>query len=245
MRTELGGPGVACSITRIRRLEAGELAGDERSRTEAHLAGCARCQASARELAREREALHASLPFERFAAGVAEGLARADAPVVAPRLRLLRAGLALAAVVVALAAVPLLLRIVPGPDAQGWRAKGAIELTLWASEAGSVRALAAGEPVPPGASLRVGLPATGHAHAAVALVDRDGVAVLYAGPATAGAVGDAFAWTGAGDGALVAVLDDRPVDVGALRARLAQRGANGAAGAGAEVIVRPLARGRR
>jgi anti-sigma factor RsiW len=243
MKTRLGGPGVACSISRIRRLEAGELEGDERSRTEAHLAGCARCQASARELAREREALQGSLPFERFAAGVAEGLARAEAPAAAPRRRFLRAGLALAAVLVAVAAVPLLLRIAPGPDTQGWRAKGALELTLWAGEGGRVRALGADEPVPAGASLRVGLPASGHAHAAVALVDGDGVAILFAGPATAGAVGDAFAWTGAGDGALVAVLDDRPVDVGALRARLERSGAAGAAGAGAAVIVRPLVRG--
>uniref|UniRef100_UPI001F591AAA zf-HC2 domain-containing protein n=1 Tax=Anaeromyxobacter sp. SG64 TaxID=2925409 RepID=UPI001F591AAA len=239
MKTELGGPGVACSISRIRRLEAGELTGDERSRTEAHLAGCARCQASARELAREREALHASLPFERFAAGVAEGLARADAPAAAPRRRLLRAGLALAALLVAVAAVPLLQRLAPGPDTQDWRAKGALELTLWASEGDRVRTLGEAEPVPAGASLRVGLPASRHAHAAVALVDGDGVAVLFAGRATAGAVGDAFAWTGAGEGALVAVLDDRPVDVGALRARLERRGAEGAAGAGPAVIVRP------
>ena len=106
-----------------------------------------------------------------------------------------------------------------------------------------MRALAAGEPVPSGASLRVGLPAAGLAHAAVALVDRDGVAVLFSGPAAAGAVGDAFEWTGAGDGWLVAVLDDRPVDRDALRARLASGGVDAAAGAGAEVIVRPLARG--
>jgi len=243
MRTELGGPGVACSVTRIRRLEAGELAGDERARTEAHLAGCARCQASARELAGEREALLVSLPFERFAAGVAEGLARKEALEPPPRRRVLRVGMALAAVLVAAAALPVLLRVVPGPDEQGWRAKGALELTVWASEDGRVRALAAGEPVPPGASLRVGLPASGLAHAAVALVDRDGVAILFSGPAPAGAAGDAFEWTGVGNGWLVAVLDDRPVDPDALRARLARGGVDAAAGTGAEVLVRPLARG--
>jgi anti-sigma factor RsiW len=243
MRIELGGPGVACSITRIRRLEAGEVTGEERARTEAHLAGCARCQASSRELAGEREALLASLPFPRFAAGVAEGLARAEAREPQPRRRALRGALALAAVLVAAAALPLLLRVVPGPEEQGWRAKGAFELTLWASEGGRVRTLAAGEPVPPGASLRVGLPAAGRAHAAVALVDRDGVAILFSGPAASGAVGDAFEWTGVGDGWLVAVLDDRPVDPVALRARLARGGVDAADGAGAEVIVRPLARG--
>lgn len=243
MRIALGGPGVPCSVTRIRRLEAGELAGEERARTAAHLAGCARCQASARELAAEREALAASLPFPRFAAGVAEGLARAEAQEPPPRRRALRVGLALAAALVAAAALPILLRVLPGPEDPGWRAKGALELTLWASEGGRVRALAAAEPVPRGASLRVGLPAAGRAHAAVALVDRDGVAILFSGPAAAGAVGDAFEWTGAGDGWLVAVLDDRPVDPAALRARLARGGVDGATGAGAEVIVRPLARG--
>jgi hypothetical protein len=245
MRTVIGGPGVACSITRIRRLEAGELAGDERARTEAHLAGCARCQASARELTREREALQAALPFERFAAGVADGLARPEAPRHPSRRRALRVGMALAAVLVAAAALPLILRAVPRPEEQGWRAKGAHELTLWASEAGRVRALATGEPVPPGASLRIGLPATGRAHGAVALVDQDGIAILFSGSATPGAVGESFEWTGSGDGWLVAVLDDRPVDPAALRARLAGGGVDAAAGAGAEVIVRPLAREAR
>jgi len=245
MRTELGGPGVACSITRIRRLEAGELTGDERARTEAHLAGCARCQASARELASEREALQAALPFERFAADVAEGLARPEAPRALPRRRALRVGMALAAVLVAAAALPVLLRVVPAPEEHGWRAKGARELTLWASEGGRVRALAATEPVPSGASLRVGLPAPGRAHGAVALVDRDGVAILFSGPVAPGAVGESFEWTGTGDGWLVAVLDDRPLDVDALRAQLVQGGVDAAAGAGAEVIVRPLAREAR
>ena len=170
MRTVIGGPGVACSITRIRRLEAGELAGDERARTEAHLAGCARCQASARELTREQEALAAALPFERFAAGVADGLARPEAPRHPSRRRALRVGMALAAVLVAAAALPLLLRVVPRPEEQGWRAKGALELTLWASEDGRVRRSRRASRCRPGASLRVGLPTAGRAHGAVALV---------------------------------------------------------------------------
>lgn len=241
MTTALGGPGVACSLARIRRLEAGELAGDERARTEAHLAGCARCQGSARELEREREALEASLPFDRFAAGVAEGLARAEAPPA--RRRFLRAGMALAALLLAAAALPLLSQLAPRPDEEGWRAKGARELTVWASEGGRVRALREDEPVPPGASLRVGFPAAGRAHGAVALVDADGVAILFAGAAAKGAVGEAFTWTGTGDGWLVAVLDEEPVDAGALRARLERGGVAAVHGAGAEVLVRKLTRG--
>ena len=241
MTTALGGPGVACSLARIRRLEAGELAGDERARTEAHLAGCVRCRGSARELEREREALEASLPFDRFAAGVAEGLARAEAPPA--RRRFLRAGMALAALLLAAAALPLLSRLAPRPDEEGWRAKGARELTVWASEGGRVRALRRGR-AGAARSLAAGrVPRRGRAHGAVALVDADGVAILFAGTAAKGAVGEAFTWTGTGDGWLVAVLDDAPVDAGALRARLERGGVAGVDGAGDEVLVRKLMRG--
>ena len=143
----------------------------------------------------------------------------------------------------AAAALPLILRAVPRPEEQGWRAKGAHELTLWASEAGRVRALATGEPVPPGASLRIGLPAAGRAHGAVALVDPDGIAILFSGSATPGAVGESFEWTGSGDGWLVAVLDDRPVDPAAL-ARAAGGGRRGRGGRCGRRGDRPAARAR-
>lgn len=244
MSPALGGPGVACSAIRIRRLEAGELAGAERSRTEAHLAGCARCKATARELAEERAQLARSLPFERFAAGVAERLASAErAP---PRWRSGPwVGAALAATLAVTAAVPLV-RSVTAPGGPGERAKGGeAALTVFVWDRGTARALAPGEPVPADARLRVALPATPRrAHAAVVLVDADGAALLYAGPSTPGPVGDAFEWTGAGDGALVLVLADAPVDGAALAARLAARGLSAAEGGG-EVLVRTLRRGAR
>jgi hypothetical protein len=242
--TSLGGPGVACSAMRVRRLAAGELAGEDRARTEAHVAGCARCQGTQRELAGERARLEAELPFEVFAAGVAERLA---APVASPRPRrsYRLAGLALAAGLAAAVAIPALLRVGGDRDGEdGWRIKGTLELAVWASTGGGdPRALSPGEPVPAGASLRVGLPAVARRYAAVALVDRDGVVVLHAGPAAPGPLPGAFEWTGAGDGTLVAVLDDRPVDGAALAARLERGGVAAASPGGrAVVVVRALRR---
>ena len=87
-RLALGGPGPGCSIGRLRRLAAGEVAGEARTRLEEHLAGCARCQGAWAEVEAERRALPERLPFEAFAAGVAEKLARPEvrgAPVRARR----------------------------------------------------------------------------------------------------------------------------------------------------------------
>lgn len=239
MTLELGGPGMACSTMRVRRWEAGELAGDERARTEAHVAACARCQATRRELARERATLAVDLPFEAMAAGVVERLARPPARRRAARIL----GLSLAAGLAAAVAVPAILRA-PIDGAPGVRMKGGASLTLYAREGAAAHALAADEPVPSGAALRIGLAPAGRRFAAVALLDSDGAAVLYAGPATAGVLPGAFEWTGTGEGALVAVLDDRPIDAEALAARLSRGGPAAASPrASAEVLVRPLRRG--
>lgn len=241
MTLALGGPGVACSSTRVRRFEAGELLGEERARTEAHLASCARCQGTQRELVRERALLARDLPFEALAAGVAERLA-------APRPRhghrpARIVGLALAAGIAAAVALPSLLRA-PGEDTPGVRLKGGAELTLYARDGTASRALAGDEPIAAGAALRIALPATGRRYAAVALVDADGAAILYAGAARAGPLPGAFEWTGAGEGTLVAVLADEPIDADALAARLSREGPKGAAaGDRTEVIVRTLRRG--
>lgn len=247
--TSLGGPGVACSAMRVRRLAAGELTGEDRARTESHLAGCARCQGTERELAAERARLEAALPFEAFAAGVAERLA---APVAAPRPRrsFRVAALALAAGIAAIAG-PALVRQLQRERASdaGWRIKGAAELAVWvAGPGGAVRALADDEAVPARATLRVGLsfPSGARGFAAVALVDPDGVVVLHAGAAAPGPLPGAFEWTGAGNGTLVAVLDDRPVDGAALAARLERGGVAAASPGGrAEVVVRTLRREAR
>ena len=88
---ELGGPRTAdgagataaCSALRVRRWLAGELTADEAKLAEAHVAGCARCQAVGAEVEHERAELVRSITFEDFATGVAEKLAVA-APEAPP-----------------------------------------------------------------------------------------------------------------------------------------------------------------
>jgi hypothetical protein len=176
--TTLGGPGVACSAMRVRRLAAGELAGEERARTEEHVAACARCQEVDRELGRERARLAAELPFEALAAGVAERLARAQAR---PRQRrFLGVGVALAAGLAFAVAVPSALRVARD-GGTSVRTKGGADLTVWVQDGGGARALAPGDPVPPGAPLRIALAPAGRRFAAIALVDADGAVILHAG----------------------------------------------------------------
>jgi hypothetical protein len=244
----LGGPGVACSAIRVRRFAAGELAGDERARTQDHLAACARCQETVREIGDERLRVAAELPFEALAAGVAERLASPAGGRAGRAGRLGRAvsrwapAVALAAGVLLAVTYPTLLRL--GGEGASVRTKGAAEVTLWVREGAEARALAPDEPVPVRAALRVGLSPAGRRFAAVALVDADGPVILHAGAAQAGVLPGAFEWTGAGTGTLVVVLDDVPIDPAALAERLAHGGPAAARPrSGAEVIVRPLRRG--
>jgi hypothetical protein len=243
MTLTLGGPGVACSAMTLRRLAAGELSGAARARAEAHLAGCARCQAAAREQEAERRALAAELPFEAFAAGVAERLAAAGARDRRPPPAWRRAlPLALAASLAAVA-VPLASRLGPFEGAgDGTRIKGRAAATLHVREGEGSRPLRPGEPVPAGAPLRLSVSPGGHAFAAAALLDEDGPALLSSGPAAPGQLTGAFEWTGR-RGLLVVVVDHAPVDGEALLGRLRAGGAAAASpGGAAEVVVLPLSR---
>jgi hypothetical protein len=169
---------------------------------------------------------------------VAERLARP-----ARRPLLLRAlPLALAAGLAVAVATPLVLRLTRPED--GTRPKGGASAVLYAQEGAAVRALAPGEPIPEGARLRLSLLPAGRRHAAVLMVDADGAALLYAGPALAGPLPDAFEWTG-GSGTLLVLLSDEPLDAGALAARLGREGAGAEPPRGAEAIRIPLGRGRR
>jgi hypothetical protein len=209
--------GRECSATRVRRLLAGELVEAERSAAEAHLLGCPRCQAVRSEWEEDRRALEAELPFERFAAGVAERLAR---PGVPPRRTIRRwAPLGLAAAIAVGVAIPLVARLSPGPGDQVRLKGGGVSLTLYVQDAGGARALGPGEAVPEAARLRVALQPAGRRFAAVLLVDEDGVATLYAGPAEPGPLPGAFEWTGR-RGELVAIVDDAPLDPGELAKEL-------------------------
>jgi Putative zinc-finger len=240
----LGGPGPGCSATRMRRLAAGEIEGAERARLLEHVAGCARCQETQGELAEEDRALAAALPFEDFAAGVAERLARTERPASrAPSLRRWMP-LALAATLVASVAVPLVARLSAPPREDGVRVKGVAGMSLYVQERGGARLLAPGEAIPPGARLRLSLSPGGRKHAAVLLLDADGAAVLYAGKAVAGPLPDAFEWTGSSEGTLVAALADEPLDAGALAARATKGGAEAVRSRGVEVVARALRRSR-
>ena len=245
----LGGPGPGCSVSRVRRLLAGELPDADQARLEEHLGSCERCRAARHELEEERRAVQTALPFPAFASGVAERLAaprRDRRPSFPPQLRRL-APLALAACLALGVAVPLVLRSTqPGGRPEATRLKGGgAALTVFVADAAGTRALSGGEAVPEGARLRVSLAPAGRSQVAVALLDRDGPALLYAGPAAAGPLpGGAFEWTGAARGTIVAVLGDAPVDATALLARLSQGGAAAAAppGHAVEVVTFPLGR---
>ena len=74
------------------------------------------------------------------------------------------------------------------------------------------------------------------------MAERDRVR-QHAGPARAGPLPGAFEWTGAGEGSIVAVLDDAPVDAAALAVRVERAGPAAAApGPRAEVLSAPLRR---
>lgn len=243
----LGGPGPGCSVARVRRLLAGELPDLDRKRLEEHLGGCDRCREVRRELEEEHRAVETALPFPAFASGVAERLAapgryrRPSSP--APLRRL--APLALAACLALGVALPLVLRLSQHREPEATRVKGGgAALTLFVADAGGARALSGGEAVPEGARLRLSLAPAGRRQVAVALLDRDGPALLYAGPAAAGPLPEAFEWTGASQGTIVAVLADAPLDAAALLARLSRGGAAAAAppGQAAEVVTLPLTR---
>ncbi|HZR09281.1 MAG TPA: zf-HC2 domain-containing protein [Myxococcales bacterium] len=220
MNLDLGGPGAGCSSMRVRRLLAGELSGVEKERTEAHLAGCARCAVVQQEIAAEREALRRDVPFPQFAAAVAEKLAaRPQRSFVARWAPLLAAaGLAL------VAGTALVLR---PADTEVTRSKGGGAAQLFVQDQGGVREVAPGEMLAPGARLLLSLQPGGHKRAAAILLEPGEASVVYDGPARSGTLPEAFEWTGQGEATLLVVLSDSPVDAKSIRSAAdAPRGAD-------------------
>jgi Putative zinc-finger len=232
---DLGGPGTACSALRVRRFNAGELEGVERERMQAHLEGCGRCQAALREMEDEKARLVRDVPFERFAAGVAEKLV----PPVAPR-RTWRKFVPLAA------AAALLIGIGIGRSGRetddGIRAKGSTSARLYEKVGTDVVAVGPDGVVGSG-PLQLVLASPDRSQAVLLLVEGREASILYAGPAK-----DArapFEWVGPAKRAtLVAVLSDQPLDAESVRGAVAEQGAAGAP-EGSEVVERPLVRGTR
>jgi hypothetical protein len=204
----------------VRRLVAGELQGAERDRLTDHVKGCARCQITERELAAERGELAAAIPFDRFAAGVAEKLAR-PAKVSRFSRPMAWASMAIAASLLAMVGAQLWLRqLAPAgggsPRETATRVKGGAGAELYVQDQSGSRALGPGEGVAPGAKLLLSLEPAGHRFAAAALIDRDGPAALYVGLAKAGPLPQAFEWTGEGTARLVVQYADQPIDQSAF-----------------------------
>lgn len=234
MMVDLGGPGTACSATRVRRLRAGELRGAELERTEQHLRECARCQAVLHELDEEHARLLRDVPFDVFAAGVAEKLARTKEP---PRWS---RWVPLAAAAALLLAVGTSLTLRPGAENDGTGGghyvgpKGGATVTLYERSGAEVRAV---DHAVGGGSISIRTNAAGHAYMAVLLAEPSESWILYSGPARA-ELPSAFEWTGAARRAtLIAVFSDHPIDVEAIR----QSGAK-ATPRGAEIVEIPLER---
>jgi hypothetical protein len=232
---DLGGPGPACSALRVRRLDAGELSGVERERMQTHLEGCVRCQEALREIEAEKARLLRDVPFEQFAAGVAEKLAVTQAP-----RKVWRKLVPLAA------AAALLVGIGIGRsgsrDDEGVRAKGGTSARLYEKAGSEVIAVGPDGVVGTGA-LQFELASPDRTHAVLLLVEGHDASILYAGPSQAARA--PFEWVGPADSAtLVTVLSDRPLDAESVRRAVAERGTAGAP-TDSEVLTRPLVRGKR
>ena len=219
---DLGGPGAPCSKSKVRRLLAGELSPEERARVSAHLLGCERCRAEGRELAAEREALVSALPFEQFASGVAERLARTQPA----RPRFWRWAPLLAAASVLIVAVPLALRERTSEE-QYDGIKGSGPVQLYVKDARGVHAWQPGEGIPESADVHAELRAGPHDRFAAALLVEGGQAhALYSGLAhTEGGKPRvvSFGWTGNHDAQLYVSLSREPIEVQKLQAPSGER----------------------
>jgi hypothetical protein len=234
---DLGGPGPACSALRVRRLVAGELSGVERERMQAHLDGCARCQAALREIEAEKARLLRDVPFEQFAAGVAEKLAvKTQAPRIAWRK-----------LVPLAAAAALLVGIGIGRgggtrDDEGIRTKGGTSARLYEKVGKDVVAVGPEGVVGTG-PLQIELASPDRPQAVLLLVEGHDASILYAGPSQGARA--PFEWVGPANSALlVTVLSDQPLDAEAVRRAVAERGTEGVP-KGSGILARPLVRGKR
>lgn len=211
---DLGGPLAPCSASRLRRLRAGELSGDDQAKAAAHVMSCEACRAAERELDAERAALLREVPFDSFAAGVAEKLAR-DLP---RRRTFAWIPAAAAACLLVGIGVPVALRS-RGETDDGVRSKGAALAKIFIKDARGLRGWLPGEPIPESADVHAELGAAGRPFAAVVLAEGSEVHPLFGG-LTTGADGKprvvSFGWTGAHDAVLVIAAGKEPIDVGRL-----------------------------
>ena len=201
-----------CSITQVRQLNAGELKGEARARAAAHLLACEKCRAGERELADERARLLSDVPFEMFASGVAERLARREP---ARPSRLLRYAPLLAAACVLVVALPVALRKRADPAYDG--IKGGALAHLYVKDARGAHAWVNAEAVPESADIYAEL--TDGKFAAVVLLEGGQRHPLYAGPVVHQDGKHhvvSFGWTGAHGARLVVAVSQEPIEVATL-----------------------------
>jgi hypothetical protein len=228
---DLGGPAPACSTLRIRKLAAGELSAVEADRTRSHLETCPRCQAALREIESEKAQLAKDVPFERFAAGVAEKLAETRAPRRAWRKLLPRAAAAALLVGIGIGRT--------GRDDERVRTKGGASARLFQQIGKDVVTVGPDGAVGNG-PLQLELASPDRSQTVILLLEGHDATVLYAGPSKGARA--PFDWVGpAKRASLVAVLSDMPLDAEAIRRDVAERGPDGAP-KGSEVLVRPIER---
>jgi hypothetical protein len=184
----------------LRRLQAGELPPAERDEVAAHVASCAGCAARLRELGEEQARLRADVPFETFAAEIAQ---RTAPPRASRRTRLLTfaAPLAAAASIAVVAAVAL------RPTDDPVRSKGGATIELFAQEGESVHAVASGDRITAGTRLLPAIHGVSGKRMRVTLIEPGESSVLYDGPAREGPLSQAFEWTGSGTAVLRLEVD--------------------------------------
>src|SRR5438105_2239721 len=202
---------------------------------QAHLEGCSRCQAALREIETEKARLLRDVPFEQFAAGVAEKLAVAPAP-----RRVWRRFVPLAAAAALLIGIGIGRSGNHGEDSI--RTKGSTSARLFEKVGADVVAVGPDGIVGTG-PLQLELASPDRSQAVMLLLEGHDASVLYAGPAKGARA--PFEWVGpARRATLVTVLSDMPLDAESIRRAVAEQGPSGAP-KGAEVIIRPLERGPR
>ena len=200
-----------CSTIAVRRYQAGELSPEERAALQAHFVGCARCARTRLELEEERQRLREDVPFEVFAAGVAEKLARpARSRWTARRLV---GPLALAASVLLVAGVALR----SGLQEDTTRTKGGATFEVFVDEAAAVRKLEPGEKIARGARLLPALHGAQGKRMVVTLIEPGESSVVYDGPLREGPLPRAFEWTGTGSATLRVAVDGETIAEVALR----------------------------
>ncbi len=229
---------------RLRRFRAGELPAEEATQVTAHTQECGPCRAKLRAAEEEQRSFEASVPFDRFAAGVERAVRR---PPPRRSLRWVAPVLSTAAaLLVVLTAAPLLRT--PSQPVGTNRLKGGAEVVVQVGggENGATREAAARapEPLAPGERVRIGYKGGDHRFlTSVSIDDRGEVTALYPEsgkslPVTDGTelqyLPESLDFTGAGLERIVVVLSDEALEVEQVKdaARAAFRDGGGLANMG-------------